>query len=85
MFSYLAERLCSGADAEYFYTILYLLAVWLGCVCRLDLVWIVSDLVNCLMAYPNLLTLWLLGRESALPGDKPESFLISVFSRLEAP
>ena len=25
------------------------------------------------------------GRESALPGDKPESFLISVFSRLEAP
>ena len=67
MFSYLAERLCSGADAEYFYTILYLLAVWLGCVCRLDLVWIVSDLVNCLMAYPNLLTLWLLAGKVRFP------------------
>ena len=67
MFSYLAERLCSGADAEYFYTILYLLAVWLGCVCRLDLVWIVSDLVNGLMAYPNLLTLWLLAGKVRFP------------------
>ena len=67
MFSYLAERLCSGADVEYFYTIFYLLAVWLGCVCRLDLVWIVSDLVNGLMAYPNLLTLWLLAGKVRFP------------------
>ena len=67
MFFYLAERLCSGADAEYFYTILYLLAVWLGCVCRLNLVWIVSDLVNGLMAYPNLLTLWLLAGKVRFP------------------
>ena len=60
MFSYLAEYLCPGVNTEYLYTILYLLAVWLGCICRLELVWIVSDLVNGLMAYPNLLSLWLL-------------------------
>lgn len=67
MFSYLAERLCIGAAAEYLYTILYLLAVWLGCVCRLNLVWIVSDLVNGLMAYPNLLSLWLLAKQVRFP------------------
>lgn len=67
MFSYLAERLCPGAKGEYLYTILYLLAVWLGCVCRLDLVWIVSDLVNGLMAYPNLLSLWLLAKHVRFP------------------
>ena len=67
MFSYLTERLCIGAAAEYLYTILYLLAVWLGCVCRLNLVWIVSDLVNGLMAYPNLLSLWLLAKQVRFP------------------
>ena len=67
MFSYLAEHLCPGADIEYLYTVLYLLAVWLGCVCRLELVWIVSDLVNGLMAYPNLLSLWLLAEHVRFP------------------
>ena len=67
MFSYLTERLCSGEAAEYLYTILYLLAVWLGCVCRLNLVWIASDLVNGLMAYPNLLSLWLLAKKVRFP------------------
>lgn len=41
MFSYLAEYLCPGANTEYLYTIIYLLSVWLGCICRLELVWIV--------------------------------------------
>lgn len=67
MFFYLAEHLCPGADIEYLYTVLYLLAVWLGCVCRLELVWIVSDLVNGLMAYPNLLSLWLLAEHVRFP------------------
>ena len=70
MFSYLAEGLYFSANAEYLYTILYLLSVWLGCVCRLNLVWILSDLVNGLMAYPNLLALWLLAREVRFPGTK---------------
>ncbi len=42
------------------YTMLYLLAVFLGCVCRLEVVWMISDLWNGLMAYPNLLALVLL-------------------------
>lgn len=67
MFVYLAERLCPGKNAEYLYTILYLLAVYLGCVCRLDLVWMLSDVVNGLMAYPNLLTLWVLARNVHFP------------------
>lgn len=67
MFFYLAERLRPGAKGEYLYTILYLLAVWLGCACRLELVWLVSDLVNGLMAYPNLLSLWLLANDVRFP------------------
>ena len=72
MFSYLAEYLSPGANTEYLYTILYLLAVWLGCICRLELVWLVSDLVNGLMAYPNLLTLWLLSGQVQFPKTKAE-------------
>lgn len=67
MFAYLAERLCLGQHVEYLYTILYLLSVYLGCVCRLDLVWMLSDVVNGLMAYPNLLTLWILARNVRFP------------------
>ena len=70
MFSYLAEYLFPGVNTEYLYTILYLLAVWLGCICRLELVWIVSDLVNGLMAYPNLLSLWLLAEHVQFPKIK---------------
>ena len=72
MFSYLAEYLCPGVNTEYLYIILYLLAVWLGCICRLELVWLVSDLVNGLMAYPNLLTLWLLAGHVQFPKIKTE-------------
>ena len=72
MFSYLAEYLCPGVNTEYLYTIIYLLSVWLGCICRLELVWIVSDLVNGLMAYPNLLSLWLLAGHVQFPKIKAE-------------
>lgn len=72
MFSYLAEYLCPGVNTEYLYTIIYLLSVWLGCICRLELVWIVSDLVNGLMAYPNLLSLWLLSGSVQFPKIKTE-------------
>ena len=72
MFSYLAEYLCPGVNTEYLYIILYLLAVWLGCICRLELVWLMSDLVNGLMAYPNLLSLWLLAGHVQFPKIKTE-------------
>ena len=70
MFSYLAEYLCPGVNTEYLYIILYLLAVWLGCICSLELVWLMSDLVNGLMAYPNLLSLWLLADHVQFPKIK---------------
>ena len=72
MFSYMAEYLCPGVNTEYLYTILYLLSVWLGCICRLELVWLMSDLVNGLMAYPNLLSLWLLAGHVQFPKIKDE-------------
>lgn len=42
------------------YQILYLLFIYLGAVVSLDLVWGISDLLNALMALPNLLCLWVL-------------------------
>lgn len=68
--SYLAERVFgkSGRGSMRIYTALYLAAVFLGCICRLDVVWLISDIWNGLMAYPNLLTLWMLSREVRFPG-----------------
>ena len=67
MFLYLAEGLHAGKNVESLYTILYLISVYLGCVSRLEFIWIFSDLVNGLMAYPNLLTLWLLHSHVTFP------------------
>lgn len=49
------------------YTFLYLSAVFIGCVCRLEVVWMISDLWNGLMAYPNLLALMLLSGQVLRP------------------
>ncbi len=40
------------------YQAVYLLSAWLGVVWRMDLVWGLADLWNCLMALPNLYALW---------------------------
>lgn len=63
-FTYLIERLSrkriSGGVWEKIYLACYLAAVYVGCVSRLETVWLISDLWNGLMAYPNLLAvLWL--------------------------
>ena len=69
--SYLMERIFKGKYAgkrcEGLYTALYLGSVFTGCVWRLDLVWLVSDIWNGLMAYPNLLAVMLLCREVRRP------------------
>lgn len=39
------------------YQIMYILAIYMGCVTSLDLVWIFADLCNGLMAIPNLVAL----------------------------
>lgn len=69
--SYLMERIFKGKYAgkrcEGLYTALYLGSVFTGCVWRLDLIWLVSDIWNGLMAYPNLLAVMLLCREVRRP------------------
>lgn len=72
-FSYLLG--CSGRDQSQEnirnrgYLALYLLAVFCGCVCRLEIVWLISDLWNGLMAYPNLLAVLWLSRQVSFPAD----------------
>lgn len=46
--------------AERGYLCLYAYAVFLGCVCNLATVWELSDVLNGLMAFPNILALFLL-------------------------
>ena len=50
--------------------ILYLGSVCAGALCRLDLIWALADLCNALMAYPNLLSLWMLSGNVVFPGKR---------------
>ena len=59
------ERIRRGG--ERIYLMLYLLAVYIGCVGRLEVVWLISDIWNGLMAYPNILALLLLSGEVRYP------------------
>ncbi|MGL5435969.1 MAG: alanine/glycine:cation symporter family protein [Lachnospiraceae bacterium] len=72
--SYLLEKLFPGKRAAkiglFGYTLLYLAAVFTGCICRLDIVWMFSDIWNGLMAYPNLFALILLGGQVCYPKKK---------------
>ncbi|MCD8221063.1 MAG: sodium:alanine symporter family protein [Clostridiales bacterium] len=51
------------------YTVCYLVSVLIGCICRLEAVWLVSDIGNALMACPNLLTVVVLCKEVKRPGQ----------------
>lgn len=53
------------------YFLLYVYAVFLGCVASLTSVWEFSDILNGLMAFPNLLALFLLRRHVPRPGARP--------------
>ena len=53
-------RFLSGEKGVKIYQLLYLMSIYLGAVVSLKLVWGISDLLNALMALPNLLCLWLL-------------------------
>lgn len=74
MLQYLLEKrfqlghrgFCCGLG-EAAYTFVYLAAVAWGCFGRPDVVWMISDLWNALMAYPNLLALFLLGSQVTYP------------------
>lgn len=66
---YLGKRLQVGRLFETFYPVVYLGSVYLGCISKLDFIWLASDLVNGLMAYPNLLALWMLAKQVHFPGS----------------
>lgn len=51
------------------YPFLFLGAVFLGSEARLDLVWLLSDIWNGLMAFPNLTALLFLSKEITVPND----------------
>ncbi|NLL79790.1 MAG: sodium:alanine symporter family protein [Clostridiales bacterium] len=52
-----AGRLCMG------YRFVYSLVTFLGAVCALETVWCFSDIMNALMAVPNLFSIWILSEE----------------------
>lgn len=56
-------RFLTGEKGIKAYQVLYLFFIYLGATVPLHLVWGVSDLLNALMALPNLLCLWLLRKK----------------------
>ncbi len=50
----------AGKKALKTYQIVYILFIYLGAVMSLDFVWSLSDLLNSLMAIPNIISIWLL-------------------------
>lgn len=61
--SYYAERCLEymgGRNVLIAFRIIWSVAVFVGCVAKLDLVWVFSDCANALMAIPNLVSLLLL-------------------------
>lgn len=60
---YLLQRILRGKV----YTLLYLLAVFTGCMARLETVWEFSDIWNGLMALPNIAALIVLMKEVTFP------------------
>lgn len=61
--SYYAERCLEyigGKKVLVYFRIIWSIAVFVGCVAKLDLVWVFSDCANALMAIPNIVALLLL-------------------------
>ncbi len=59
-YAYYAEKCLEylfGARAVPFYRVIFTAFVVIGCVLKLEIVWLVSDIANGLMAYPNLIGL----------------------------
>lgn len=66
--NYLASRTgINGNAAGTIYMILYLNAVFIGCVGSLETVWELSDIWNGLMAVPNVVALFLLRKQITFP------------------
>ncbi|MCA5010627.1 alanine:cation symporter family protein, partial [Clostridioides difficile] len=65
---YILQRILRGKV----YTLLYLGAVFLGCLAKLETVWEFSDIWNGLMALPNIIAIIFLMKEVTVPGNAEE-------------
>ena len=60
-----AVNYIEGRGANQFYRILYIVALFFGCIINLDIIWNIADCMNALMAIPNLVALLLLSNVAA--------------------
>ena len=63
--SYYSERclvFIFGSKVKNIFRLLWVLVIPIGAVIQLDLVWLIADIFNALMAYPNLIALILLAK-----------------------
>lgn len=58
-----ATEYLAGAKGIPVYKVFYVLMIYLGAIIPMRLVWECTDLINALMALPNLLALWMLRRK----------------------
>ena len=54
-----------GSRMNRFYRILFIVALFFGCIINLDIIWNIADCMNALMAIPNLIALLLLSGVAA--------------------
>ena len=60
-----AVNYIEGQRINRFYRILFIVALFFGCIINLDIIWNIADCMNALMAIPNLLALLLLSGVAA--------------------
>lgn len=69
---FLSEKMRKGIRLGYL--VLYGYAVFLGCVSNLNAVWELSDIWNGMMAFPNIVALFLLQKQVAYPHRKKSRY-----------
>ena len=62
-----------GDNSGVYYNIIYAVAVFIGCVAKLDIVWNISDIFNGLLAIPNIYALLKLSKDEISELDKAKS------------
>ncbi len=62
-----------GDNSGVYYNIIYAVAVFIGCVAKLDIVWNISDIFNGLLAIPNIYALLKLSKDAISELNKAKS------------
>ena len=60
-----AVNYIEGQRINRFYRILFIVALFFGCIINLDIIWNIADCMNALMTIPNLIALLLLSGVAA--------------------